>query len=123
MYLSMFESFTMWLESRGRSRRVALFHAGATFSLYTLIAVTSIAALLAVVAGVPVMDWISLHGWSIWLVAALIALVHWRIARKLSSRNDSIAEARPSLRLWYWYVVPVLALLVTATMLAIVRTR
>lgn len=120
MYLSMFESFALWLESHGSSRRVALFRAGIAFSLYTLIALTSIAVLLAVVAGVAIIDWVSLHGWSIWLIAALIALAHWHIGRKLGGKNQSVEEARPSLRLWCWYIVPVLALLAVATTLAIV---
>lgn len=119
MYLSMFESFTLWLESRGSSRKNALFRAGVAFSLYTLIALMSVAVSLAVIAGVPLMGWISSHDWSIWLVAVLIAVVHWYIARKVSNGGRSVEGTTPSLRLWYWYVVPVLALFVAAMVLAI----
>jgi hypothetical protein len=115
----MFESFALWLESRGSPRRTALLGARFAFSLYTLIAVTSVAVLLAVIAEVSLMDWISSHGWSIWIVAIVIYLAHWRIGHKLSTRRQSFECARPSLRLWYWYVAPVLVLLVVSTALAI----
>lgn len=122
MYLSLLESFALWLESRGKSRKDAVFHAGAAFSLYTLIALTSIAVLLTVVAGIPVMDWVSSHDWSIWLAGALIALVHWQVARLLNRSTRHVEESRPSLRLWYWYVIPVLGLLIGTIMLAVVYT-
>lgn len=126
MYLSLLESFAIWLEARGSSRKDALFRAGVAFSLYALIALVSLVALLAVLVGVPAASWISAHSWSIWVAAAVIALVHWQLTLKLGRRGQSteglLGPSKPSPHLWYWYFMPVLALLIATAVIAIARS-
>lgn len=126
MYLSLLESFAIWLEARGSSRKDALFRAGVAFSLYALIALVSLVALLTVLIGVPAAGWISAHSWSIWVVAAVIALVHWQLTLKLGRRVQSaegpLGSFKPSPHLWYWYFLPVLALLIAAAVIAIANS-
>jgi hypothetical protein len=126
MYLSLLESFAVWLEARGSSRKDALFRAGVAFSLYALIALVSLIALLTVLGRVPAAGWISTHSWSIWVAAAVIAVVHWRLTLKLGRRGQTgegiLGPRKPSPRLWYWYFLPVLALLIATAMIAIANS-
>ena len=126
MYLSLIESFAIWLEARGSSRKDALFRAGVAFSLYALIALVSLVALLTVLLGVPAAGWMSVHSWSIWVVAAVIALVHRQLILKLGRRVQSaegpLESSKPSPHLWYWYFLPVLALLIAAAVIAIANS-
>lgn len=121
MYGDLLKSFALWLESRGSSRRNAFFRAGVAFSLYVLVGLTVLAILLTVIAGIPILGWISAHTWFIWVGTAFIALLHWNIVRNL--RGQDVEEAaRPSPYLWFWYFLPMLALLIIAVGLAIART-
>jgi hypothetical protein len=127
MYVNLLESFALWLESRGSSRKNALYRAGVAFSLYTLIGLAALAVLLTVTTGIPILDWTSAHTWSIWVGAAVIAVVHWKIAGRVGRRgqNDeqiSDAAPKPSRYLWFCYFIPVLVLLVIAVALAIAHT-
>lgn len=109
MYVDLMQSFALWLESRGSSRKNAVYRAGVAFSLYTLIGLAAGAVLFTVITGVPVLDWISAHSWSIWVSAGVIAAVHWRIAGRVGRRDLNNDEQRPDVSSgrsryrWLWY--------------------
>jgi len=122
VYITLFESFVRWLESRGSSYETAVFRAGVAFSFYSLMFSVSVAILLDMFVRLPVASWIDDHPWFVWAVAALIGVPHWYIARNVASRREK-AKGRvgPSRLTWAWYVVPVLAIFVTTVALALAR--
>jgi hypothetical protein len=126
MYMSLFESYVLWMESRGTSSTNAVFRAGVAFSLYALISLTSATLLLNMFAGIPLESWIDDHRWSIWAATALVAASHWYIARSVAKRHKETKPSSdtivPPRFMWAWYFIPVIAIFVAAVALALTRT-
>lgn len=126
MYLDLMESLARWFESRGSARKDALVRAGVAFSICLLTLFISVTILLDVEGGIPVVDWVSDHSWSIWLATAVIALIHWPITLRLRTRDQSAKDqsepSHPSRYLWCWYYLPVLALFIASAMIAIANS-
>lgn len=126
MYLTLFESYVLWLESNGSSATSAVFRAAVAFSLSALISITSATLLLNLFAGIPIESWIDNHQWSIWAAAALITLPHWFVARAVARRHKAIKATpdtvMPPRFLWAWYFIPALVIFVTCVALALIRT-
>jgi hypothetical protein len=123
VYLTLMESFVLWLESRGSPSSAAAFRAGVAFSLYALVNCVSIVALLTVFGKIPVAGWFVDHSWSLWAMAALFVVVHWPLVQRIKCRANTKPQNNvPSRLLWAWYFVPALALLVGTTAAALMST-
>ncbi len=97
VYLTLMESFVLWLASRGSPFSAAAFRAGVAFSLYAVVNCVSIVSILTVFGKIPVAGWFVDHSWSLWAMAALIALVHWPLVQRVKSRaNTKRQNSAPS---------------------------
>jgi hypothetical protein len=121
MYANFVESLSLWFESRGNSYKEATFRAGVAFSLHALIFCISVVALLKVLFGVRIVAWVVDHSWSIWLLAAIIAVGHRLVVRNVRIRHEACRTAlhghQVSRYLWTWYLVPILLFFVLAVVL------
>lgn len=126
MYLTLVESFVIWLESRASSSTNAVLRAAVAFSVFALVIVTSAALLLDMFAGIPIESWMDDNQWSIWAAAALIALLHWRVGFKVAKRHEAAksnnAALAPPRFIWLWYFIPVVAMFLATAMLTLART-
>lgn len=127
VYVNLMESLALWFQSRGSARRDAVLRAGVAFSMCGLAIILSMMMLFTALGGVPLADLIAGHGWSIWAVTAVVALIHWPLVLKLRRRNWNAQNLKESPRrsryLWCWYCVPVFALFIVSSMIAIASSN
>ena len=124
MYITLFKSYLAWLESRGDSRKDAIFRAGVAFSILAMVATVSLALLLDVITGVPIEAWAVNHSVVFWILEALIVLFHWYLARAVTRERGhplyGSTQGVKSKYIWVWYAIPVFGLLIAAVAVAVV---